>query len=66
MTARLTITRNEPDDMQDRVVKLWVDGESWGRLAYGRCESRDVAPGPHVIEAISSLIRGKLARTWIV
>jgi hypothetical protein len=55
MTARLSISRTAPDDVQDRVVKLWVDGEPWGRLPYGKTDSRHIAPGRHVVKAHNTL-----------
>jgi hypothetical protein len=55
MTARISITRDHPEDVQDRVVKLWVDGESWDNLPYGRTRTRDVAPGRHVVKAHNTL-----------
>ena len=61
MTARLSITRNDPADVQDRVVKLWLDGESWGKLPYGKTESRDIPPGRHVVKAHNTLFGTTLA-----
>ncbi len=55
MTARLTIVRNEPQDVQDRIVHLWVDGERWDRLPYGATRMRDVTPGRHVVKAHNTL-----------
>ena len=55
MTARLTITRNEPDDIQDRPIRLWVDGERCENLAYGRSHSQAITPGRHVVKAHNTL-----------
>jgi hypothetical protein len=55
MTARLTIVRDEPLDVQDRIVHLWVDGERWERLPYGATRTRDVTPGRHVVKAHNTL-----------
>ena len=55
MKRRLSITRNDPEDVQDRVVKFWVDGEPWDRLHYGKTETRDIAPGRHVVKAHNTL-----------
>jgi len=55
MTARLSITRDHPQDVQDRPIRLWVDGERWDNLAYGRTETRDIAPGSHVVKAHNTL-----------
>jgi hypothetical protein len=53
--AKLTIARNEPRDVQDRAVHLWVDGERWDNLPYGTSRSRDIAPGRHVVKAHNTL-----------
>jgi hypothetical protein len=34
--AQLTVTRNTASDFQDRQVYLYVDGELWGKVKYGR------------------------------
>ncbi|MGE0461283.1 MAG: hypothetical protein AB7Q16_07920 [Vicinamibacterales bacterium] len=54
-TARVTIVRDHPDDVQDRPVRLWLDGERLENLAYGRTVTRDIAPGRHVIKAHNTL-----------
>lgn len=55
MIARLSITRAEPQDVQDRVVHLWVDGERWDNLSYGRTVVRAIEPGHHVVKAHNTL-----------
>ena len=55
MTARLSLVRDAPDDVQDRVVNVWFDGETWGRLRYGQTMARDVDPGHHVVKAHNTL-----------
>lgn len=55
MSARLTIVRNHPHDIQDRLVRLWVDGERVENLGYGQTYARDIAPGAHVIKAHNTL-----------
>jgi hypothetical protein len=55
-SARLVIVRNHPEDIQDRPVYLWVDGEKWdGVLRYGKTFEREVAPGHHKIKANNTL-----------
>lgn len=54
-TARLTITRNQPHDIQDRPVRIWVDDERWDNIVYGKTLSRDIAPGRHRIKAHNTL-----------
>jgi hypothetical protein len=57
-TARLTITRDHPQDIQDRPVYLWIDGEKWDRaLKYGKTFERKLAPGHHVVKASNTLFR---------
>ena len=54
--ARLSITRDHPQDVQDRPVYLWIDGEKWeGVLRYGATFTRDLAPGPHTVKAHNTL-----------
>jgi hypothetical protein len=55
MTARLSIVRNHPQDIQDRLVRLWVDGERCENIGYGQTHTRDIAPGPHVVKAHNTL-----------
>jgi hypothetical protein len=54
--AHLEISRNHPQDIQDRPVYLWIDGEKWdGVLKYGATFTRDLTPGPHTIKANNTL-----------
>lgn len=54
--AQLVITRDHPQDVQDRPVYLWIDGEKWeGVLRYGKVFTRELAPGPHVVKAHNTL-----------
>jgi hypothetical protein len=55
-TARLVITRDHPQDIQDRPVYLWIDGEKWDRvLRFGATFERDLAPGRHTVKAHNTL-----------
>jgi len=55
-TARLIITRDHPEDVQDRPVYLWIDGEKWeGVLRYGRTFEREVPAGRHIVKASNTL-----------
>ena len=55
-TARLVIVRDHPEDIQDRPVYLWLDGEKVDRpLKYGKTFERDVAPGRHKVKANNTL-----------
>jgi len=53
--AQLTVTRNGARDFQDRQVFLYVDGELWGKVKYGRPMSRDIPPGRHKVRAFNTL-----------
>lgn len=54
--ARLVITRDHPQDIQDRPVYLWIDGKKWdGVLRYGRTFTSDLEPGPHTVKASNTL-----------
>jgi hypothetical protein len=55
-TARLVITRDHPQDIQDRPVYLWIDGVKCdGVLKYGGTFTRDVTPGRHTVKANNTL-----------
>lgn len=54
--AQLVITRDHPQDVQDRPVYLWIDGEKWeGVLRYGKTFTRELPPGPHKVKAHNTL-----------
>lgn len=53
--AQLTVTRNAASDFQDRQVYLYVDGELWGKVKYGKLISREIPPGPHKVRAYNTL-----------
>lgn len=61
-SAQLVITRDHPQDIQDRPVYLWIDGEKWdGVLKYGTTFTREIAPGPHMVRANNTLFSHKVA-----
>ena len=53
--AQLTVTRNTASDFQDRQVYLYVDGEAWGKVRYGRPVTREIPPGHHKVRAFNTL-----------
>ena len=54
--ASLVITRDHPQDIQDRPVYLWIDAEKWDRvLKYGTTFTCELAPGRHTIKANNTL-----------
>ena len=54
--ATLTICRDSDNDCQDRQVYIYVDGECWGKVRYGRPMTRPVPPGPHTVRAFNTLL----------
>ena len=55
-TTQLEIVRNHPQDIQDRPVYLWVNGEKWdGVLRYGKTFTRELPPGRHTVKAHNTL-----------
>jgi hypothetical protein len=54
-SATLTVARNSAGDFQDRQVFLYVDGELWGKVKYGRPVTREIPPGPHKVRAFNTL-----------
>jgi hypothetical protein len=54
--TQLVIVRDHPEDIQDRPVYLWVDGEKWdGVLRYGHTFTRELPPGHHTVKAHNTL-----------
>jgi len=54
--TQLEIVRNHPQDIQDRPVYLWVDGEKWdGVLRYGTTFTRELPPGRHTVKVHNTL-----------
>ena len=58
--ARLTITRDTADDIQDRWIRLWLDGEPLETLRYGHTGNAEMAPGHHTLKASNTLTRDTL------
>jgi hypothetical protein len=54
-TATISITRNHPEDIQDRPVYIWVDGEKQGILRYNATMAVAVTAGRHRIKAHNTL-----------
>ena len=53
--ARITVTRKDPRDVQDRQVVVSLDGERLATLLYGREVTREVSPGQHRLRAHNTL-----------
>jgi hypothetical protein len=53
--ARITITRNSADDVQDRWIRLYIDDLPEEILRYGDVVTRDVQPGRHRVKVHNTL-----------
>ena len=58
--ATLSITRDTDDDVQDRWIRVWLDGTFWDILRYGKTLSTEVDPGHHTIKVSNTLTRDTL------
>ena len=47
--ARITITRDSPDDVQTRQIVISIDGQHKGELLFGDALTLSVAPGRHTV-----------------
>jgi hypothetical protein len=47
MASRLTVSRNSPNDVQQRQVIIKLDGERFATLLYGQTITREIPPGSH-------------------
>ena len=55
--ATLIITRDTADDVQDRWIRLSIDGKFWDILRYGMTLSTEIPPGHHRVTAHNTLTR---------
>lgn len=56
LSGRIVVTRNTAEDLRQREVIVYLDGERVGALTYGRRLSRDVAPGRHSLRVYNTLV----------
>ena len=56
-TARITVTRKDSRDVQDRQIVLSLDGEPLATLLYGKEVTREVPAGSHRLRAHNTLFR---------
>ncbi len=54
-TAKITVRRKHPDDVQDRQVVVSLDGERLATLLYGDEVTREVPAGRHRLRAHNTL-----------
>lgn len=58
--ATLTLTRDAPDDVQDRWIRIYLDDRPEEILRYGDTLTWEIAPGPHRIKAHNTLSKHTL------
>ena len=59
--AVLSIIRDTADDVQDRWIRVWLDGEAQEVLRYGMTLTRQIAPGQHIVKVSNTLTRDTYA-----
>jgi hypothetical protein len=55
-SARLTVARNLPIDVQQRQIYITLDGQPWATMLYGQTVTKDIPPGAHTIRANNTLV----------
>jgi hypothetical protein len=55
--ARITVSRQSPDDFGQREIFASLDGVELAILRHGEAVTRDVEPGPHELRAHNTLFR---------
>ena len=55
-TARVTITRNSPEDAQERQVVVSIDGRKVATLMFGDAVTTEFEPGPHKLRVHNTLV----------
>jgi hypothetical protein len=56
-SATISISRNAPDDVQDRWIRVNIDDLPQEILKYGEVLTREVTPGRHRVRAHNTLSR---------
>ena len=54
--ARITVSRNSPEDVRTRQLVVSLDRRSWATLMFGASATREVEPGPHVLRVHNTLV----------
>jgi hypothetical protein len=55
-SARLTVARNLPIDVQQRQIYITLDGQPWATMLYGQTVTKEIPPGAHKIRANNTLV----------
>ena len=53
--ARITVSRQDARDVQDRQIIVSIDGERVATLLFGDTVTRELAPGPHRLRVHNTL-----------
>jgi hypothetical protein len=56
LPASLTVTRTSEQDIKQRQLILWIDGERIASLLFGDSVTRDLEPGPHRLRVSNTLV----------
>ena len=59
-SAKLIVTRNNPNDVKRRQVYVGLDGEKLGFLLYGDSLTWNIAPGHHTLRVNNTLFWKKV------
>lgn len=54
--TKLTVSRTSPDDVKDRQVILYLNGDKVATLLYGQTFSREILPGKYSLRANNTLV----------
>jgi len=54
------VTRNSPNDFQDRQIYLWIDEEPLGKIRYGDAVIRPIQPGRHTVRVFNTIFTRSL------
>jgi hypothetical protein len=53
--ATLTVARNDPADIQQRQLVVYLDGKRLGEIMFGETLTREMLPGPHRLRVSNTL-----------
>ncbi|MCC7180363.1 MAG: hypothetical protein IT177_18430 [Acidobacteria bacterium] len=54
-SAKITLTRQHPNDFPDRQLQVFLNGEEWCRIRSGESITRELAPGPYQVKAFNTM-----------
>lgn len=53
--AKITLTRQHPNDFPDRQLQVFLNGEEWCRIRSGEAITRELAPGPYQVKVFNTM-----------